>query len=130
MPNLVFTDRRKPVWCVIILGIVAALCAILMIVYAYRLTAAEVLKKLEKDEDFNDVEKFRWAIFFVFLIFCTITILISFMSFGFIRQKNRYFACAYGTLLMPTWMILLTFSIISFVTISLSNIAINTGCKT
>jgi len=64
----------------------------------------------KEDEEIEDARKF---IFMVLLIFSLVTIVIASLGFCFKWCKNRCFACLYGTLLFPTWIIVIVVGTLS-----------------
>ena len=89
-------------------------CGIAMIIMSFFMTDKEILKELEKEESFDELEEYRKLIFFTLLVFSLTAIFVSALGFCLKCCYNRCFVCCYGFILLPTWIVVLSFGILSF----------------
>lgn len=114
-----FEERKTPMRCIVILSALAAICGIMMIIFSFMISNNSLIEKME-GKDLLDIEGQVDFIFVALLIFSLATIVISVLGFFFICCKNRVYACAYGIVLLPSWIVLVT---VGFVALAASVIA-------
>jgi hypothetical protein len=83
----------------------AALFGALMIMFAFFLTSNDVIENMEKEDE--DIKEGKEFIFTLLLVFSLMTIGISLLGCCFKCCKNRFFNVLYGSLLLPTWVIII-----------------------
>ena len=99
-----FDFKRKAATAIIgCLAILVGISGICMMVFSFLLTNSEFIKKISKAKAFEDVDDARKLIFYGLVIFAAVTILIALCGCCFKCCKNRCFAVAYGTILLPVW---------------------------
>ena len=86
------------------LSVLTGITGILMIVFSFLLTNSDFIKKIGKAKAFEDVEDSRKFIFYSLVIFAVFTVLIALCGCCFKCCKNKCFAIAYGTILLPVWL--------------------------
>lgn len=86
------------------LAILVGISGIAMMICAFLLTNTEFMDKIIKAKAFEDVEDARNFVFYGLVIFAAVTILIAFCGCCFKWCRNRCFAIAYGTILLPVWL--------------------------
>lgn len=114
-----FESRKIPMRCIVVLSALAALCGLMMIIFSFLFIDNSLLENMDKNDLLN-IKSQKNFIFFALVIFSLATIAISALGFCFICCKNRVFACIYGTILLPSWIIIL---VIGFVAVAASIIA-------
>ena len=100
-----FSDRKKPVCCILILSALAAICGIIMIAFAFMFTNKDVLKQMEKEN--SDIEDGRKLVFIGLVIFSLLTMVVASLGFCTKCCKSIIFYVCYGTLLLPVWIIVI-----------------------
>ena len=86
------------------LAILVGISGIAMMICAFLLTNSEFMDKIIKAKAFEDVEDARNFVFYGLVIFAAVTIAIAFCGCCFKWCRNRCFAIAYGTILLPVWL--------------------------
>lgn len=98
-----FSDRKKPVCCIMILSALGAICGIIMIAFAFVFTNQDVVKQMEKQN--ADIEDGRKLVFAGLVAFAIFTTLVSVMGFCTKCCKSWCFNIIFGTLLLPIWIV-------------------------
>lgn len=106
-----FDKRKTPVAIICGCSVVAVIFGVLMIVFAFLLTNNKILDQMQQEN--ADIDSARKAAFTLLLIFSLTTIAIAALGFCFRWVKNRCFACIYGIILLPTWIVLIVVGIIT-----------------
>lgn len=91
------------------MSIGGVICGIVMIIMSFLMTDKEILKQLEEDKNFEDMEDGRKLVFLFLLMFSLVAILVSACGFCLKCCENRLFVCCYGLILLPTWIVVLLF---------------------
>lgn len=123
-----FEERKMPMRCIVVLSALAALCGIMMIVFSFLIKDNALLEKVQ-GADLLDIESYMDFIFVALLIFSLATIAISVFGFFFICCKNRCFACVYGTVLLPSWVVLVIVGFVALVASVAASDEINKICR-
>ena len=116
-----FTLRRSASKCISFLSLIAAIAGIMMIVFSFMLTSNDLIDQMSKEEP--DIKDGTDLIFMMLLIFSLVVIGISVLGFFFWCCHNRCFACVYGTILLPVWIIV---TIIGGLAVGIANAASDT----
>jgi hypothetical protein len=98
-----FSDRKKPVCCIMIMSALAAICGIVMIAFAFVFTNQDVLKQMEKEN--ADIEDGRKMVFAGLVAFSLLTIAAAIMGFCTKCCKSWCFNICFGTILLPIWIV-------------------------
>ena len=101
-----FSVRNIPLKIVMWLSFLVFLVGIVMIVYTFLFTNADVVEQMGKQND--QVDSGRKFIFVVLMIFAFVTIIVGCLGCVFKWVKNKLFACVYGFILLPTWIMVIT----------------------
>ena len=100
-----FSDRKKPMCCIMIMSGLAVVCGLVMIAFAFIFTNQDVLKQMEKEDD--KIEEGRKLVFIGLVIFSLLTIVAATMGFCAKCCKSWFFNICFGTLLLPVWIVVI-----------------------
>ena len=105
-----FKSRKTPACIVFVLSFLGVVAGIAMIFFAIKLNGSEFMDKISKVEDLNaeiDFENTRKLVFYGLIIFALVAIISACMGMVACRIKNRCYTICYGTILLPTWIIII-----------------------
>ena len=110
--KICFESRNTPVCCIAILSILTFIGGVLMIVFTVIVTGMDVVDELSKTEGFDRFNDVKGLFFAILLVFSLITICLS--TCGLICRcvTSRRWACVYGVLLLPSFIVLVVFGFI------------------
>ena len=74
-----FSDRKKPMCCIMVCSGLAVICGLVMIAFAFIFTNQDVLKQMEKEDE--KIEDGRKLLFIGLVIFSLLTIVAATMGF-------------------------------------------------
>ena len=100
-----FSDRKKPMCCIMIMSGLAAICGLIMIAFAFIFTNQDVLKQMEKEN--SDIEDGRKWVFIGLVVFSLLTILVASLGFCAKCCKSWFFNICFGTILLPVWIVVI-----------------------
>jgi hypothetical protein len=123
-----FEKRKTPVCIIAVLSVITLLAGILMIAFAFMFTNSAILENIGKED--KTVKDGKDLIFMILLIFSLSTIVIGGLGFLFKCVKNRCFACTYGIVLLPTWIVVLVVGLLALAAAVTSEEAIQSTCLT
>ena len=98
-----FSDRKKPMCCIMVMSGLAVICGLVMIAFAFIFTNQDVLKQMEKEDE--KIEDGRKLLFIGLVIFSLLTIVAATMGFCAKCCKSWCFNICFGTLLLPVWIV-------------------------
>ena len=101
-----FAARTIPLQIVMWLSLLVMITGIIMIVYTFLFTDADIVENMGKQN--SQIDDGRKFIFIGLMIFAFITIIVAAMGCCFKWCHNKIFACTYGFILLPTWIMVLT----------------------
>ena len=105
-----FKSRKTPACIVFVLSFLGVVAGIAMIYFAIKLNGSEFMDKISEVEDLNaeiDFENTRKLIFYGLVIFALVAIIAACMGMVACKIKNRCYTICYGTILLPTWIIII-----------------------
>ena len=102
-------ENKRRIWTrsILVLSVLASIAGACMIIFSFVLTNSDFIKKIGEAENFESVDNARKFIFLVLLIFSCVTIATALCGFCFscCNVRNRCIVVIYGTILLPTWLI-------------------------
>jgi len=124
-----FEKRTIPVVIVTVASLAAIACAVAMAALSFVLTDSDLLKKLEEDKELEDIKTVRNLVFLVLLIFSVLALLVSILGFCSWCCKNKCFYCLWGSMLIPTTLIVFIFGALCYVFATASDETLTDECK-
>ena len=104
-----FENRSTPVCCIAIFSALVLIGGVLMLFFTVKVTGMDLVDELSKTEGFERLDDVKGLFFAILLAFSIITICLAMCGFCCRCFVSRRWAFVYGIILLPTWIVLVSF---------------------